>query len=93
MSSFASQAESIDSLLGEFVGTWGMEDEAFAVLGNDPNEPTGAKPGSEEKVDTLAARYALGVPLWNNDDRIDHTPADVISTFEPLSLLKMEKLA
>lgn len=93
MPSISSQTESIDELLGEFVGTWELEDDTFGVLGNDPNEPTGAKPGSEEKVDMLAARYALGVPLWNNDDRIDHTPSSVVSAFEPLSLLKMEKLA
>ena len=30
-----------------------------------PLDATGAKPGSETKVQMLAARYAAGVPLWH----------------------------
>lgn len=40
-----------------------------------PLDPTGAKPGSETKVQMLAARYAAGVPLWHDDDCYDHGPA------------------
>lgn len=30
--------------------------------------PTQARPGSEEKVQALEARYAQGQPLWHNGD-------------------------
>jgi hypothetical protein len=46
----------------------------FEALGINPNEPTEAKPGSERKVLTLAARYAAGLPLWDQKDRYDHAP-------------------
>lgn len=45
-----------------------FEDIDFETLGIDPGEPTTGKPGSEEKILMLAARYAVGVPLWNNMD-------------------------
>ena len=51
------------------------EDVNFEAIGVHPNEPTKAKPGSEEKVLMLAARYAAGMPLWHNDDCTDHGPA------------------
>ena len=51
------------------------EDVDFEAMGVDPGEPTKAKPGSEEKVLMLAARYAAGMPLWHNDDCTDHGPA------------------
>lgn len=40
----------------------------------NPLDPTGAKPGSETKVQMLAARYAAGVPLWHDSDCYDHGP-------------------
>lgn len=46
----------------------------FEQLGIDPGDATEAKPGSEEKVCTLAARYAAGLPLWHNGDCVDHGP-------------------
>lgn len=58
---------SLDEAEGEF------EIEDFASLGIDPFNPTDAKPGSEEKVRVLAARYAAGVPLWDENDRYDHS--------------------
>ena len=51
------------------------EDVNFEAIGVHPSEPTKAKPGSEEKVLMLAARYAAGMPLWHNDDCTDHGPA------------------
>ncbi|GDY10864.1 MAG: hypothetical protein DWI21_08315 [Planctomycetota bacterium] len=51
------------------------EDVDFEAMGVEPSEPTKAKPGSEEKVLMLAARYAAGMPLWHNDDCTDHGPA------------------
>ena len=53
----------------------GFTDEAdFLAMGIDPARPTEAKPGSEDKVLVLAARYAAGLPLWHTDDRCDHAP-------------------
>lgn len=46
----------------------------FASLGLEPGDPTEAKPGSEEKVVMLAARYNAGLPLWHNEDCVDHGP-------------------
>lgn len=48
----------------------GIEEFEIAALG-----PTGAKPGSEDKVRMLTARYAAGVPLWHGEDCYDHGPA------------------
>ena len=50
------------------------EEVDFAAIGVDPALPTKAKPGSEEKVLMLAARYAAGLPLWHNGDCMDHGP-------------------
>ncbi|MEX0717152.1 MAG: hypothetical protein WD066_11210 [Planctomycetaceae bacterium] len=49
-------------------------DEDFAALGIDPRAPTPAKPGSEDKVMMLAARYTSGLPLWHDQDCNDHGP-------------------
>lgn len=46
-----------------------VEDFEITALG-----PTGAKPGSEDKVRMLTARYAAGVPLWHGEDCYDHGP-------------------
>jgi len=52
-------------------------EEEIRALGVNPSEPTGAKPGSEEKVTMLAARYAAGLPLWHSDDCYDHGPGSI----------------
>ena len=41
----------------------------------DPETPTTAAPGSMEKVMMLQARYAAGVPLWDDRDSYDHSKA------------------
>ena len=56
-----------------------FEEIDFEVLGIDPSEPTAAKPGTEEKVLMLAARYAAGVPLWHGSDCYDHGPGQSIA--------------
>jgi hypothetical protein len=56
-----------------------FEDIDFEALGIDPGAPTAAKPGSEEKVLMLAARYAAGVPLWHDRDCYDHGPGELSS--------------
>jgi len=54
------------------------EQENYQAMGIDPETPTGAKPGSEEKVIMLAARYAAGLPLWHNEDCYDHGPGKAL---------------
>lgn len=61
---------SMDEAEGEY------EVEDFSALGVDPLTPTNAKPGSEDKVRMLAARYAAGLPLWHDEDCYDHGPVD-----------------
>ena len=51
------------------------EEVDFTTVGVDPALPTKAKPGSEEKVLMLSARYAAGLPLWHNSDCMDHGPS------------------
>ena len=62
---------------GESVGEF--EEIDFDSLGIDPSEPTTAKPGTEEKVLMLAARYAAGVPLWHDEDCYDHGPGQSLA--------------
>ena len=50
-------------------------EEDFRAIGVDPAAPTPAKPGSEDKVSMLAARYAAGLPLWHHEDCYDHGPS------------------
>ncbi|MBX3441964.1 MAG: hypothetical protein KF774_06135 [Planctomyces sp.] len=63
---------SFEDAAGEF--------EFESYEGIDPLCPTHAKPGSDDKVRMLAARYAAGVPLWHNEDCYDHGPTDVTFT-------------
>lgn len=56
-----------------------FEEIDYLAIGVDPAQPTDAKPGSEDKVLMLAARYAAGLPLWHNDDRYDHGPGQIES--------------
>lgn len=48
-------------------------DEDFVPADNDEHVPTDAPAGSREKIDILAERIALGLPLWHEEDRIDYT--------------------
>lgn len=61
----------------EYTGEF--EEIDFDSLGIDPSEPTTAKPGTEEKVLMLAARYAAGVPLWHDEDCYDHGPGQSLA--------------
>lgn len=54
---------------------WIMDGD-FDELDVNPLDPTDAKPGSEDKVMMLAARYAAGLPLWHGNDCYDHGPDD-----------------
>jgi hypothetical protein len=48
--------------------------EEIQADGVHPDAPTEAKPGTEDKVRLLSARYEAGLPLWNDEDRLDHGP-------------------
>lgn len=61
----------------EYTGEF--EEIDFDSLGIDPAAPTTAKPGTEEKVLMLAARYAAGVPLWHDEDCYDHGPGQSLA--------------
>ena len=61
-----------ETLFAEFMEAEFEED--FKALGIDPSTATHAKPGSDEKVIMLAARYSAGLPLWHGEDRYDHGP-------------------
>lgn len=69
-------------------GVINVNDVDFDALGINPEDPTQAKPGSEEKVLMLSARYAAGLPLWHGNDRYDHAPGQ--STLSGFSGLKFD---
>jgi hypothetical protein len=50
--------------------------EEFLAMGINPVKSTKAKPGTEEKVLMLSARYAAGLPLWHDRDCYDHGPKE-----------------
>ncbi len=52
------------------------EVEGYLKMGIDPFKPTAARPGSEEKVLILSARYAGGIPLWHDRDSYEHGPRE-----------------
>jgi hypothetical protein len=65
--------------------------EDFNAMGIDPRKSTRAKPGTEEKVQMLSARYAAGLALWHNSDRYDHGPKErdlmgALGELQPLPL-------
>lgn len=67
----------LDLAIGTELNYEGEEEfsgEELNLADMNPWTPTGAKPGSEDKVRMLAARYAAGLPLWHNEDCYDHGP-------------------
>ena len=81
--SFAHEVDpDLDSVNGmeaeAFVGDYDdfFDEEGYLALGVNPSHPTVAKPGSEDKVIMLAARYAAGLPLWHDGDCYDHGPSN-----------------
>jgi hypothetical protein len=61
----------------------GHVDGADLFSERGPFCPTDAKPGSEDKVRMLSARYAAGLPLWHDADCYDHGPGDLEGFGEP----------
>ena len=62
---------------GEFIGDYDrfFENGGVESVGLDPQTSTPSKPGSDDKVMMLAARYAAGLPLWHRKDCYDHAPS------------------
>lgn len=61
----------------ELDGTFDANEyEDYLAMGIDPIKPTAARPGSEEKVLMLSARYAAGLPLWHDRDCYEHGPRE-----------------
>jgi len=48
-------------------------DEDFAPVENDEFTATGAPAGSREKLEMLARRIEMGLPLWHPEDRPDYS--------------------
>ena len=67
----------MDDLDYEFDDGATFDLEEFVAMGINPSSPTTARPGSEEKVLMLSARYAAGMPLWHEEDCYDHGPNEL----------------
>ena len=50
------------------MGQWDFEPGVAA----SPVRPTGAMPGTSAKLDVLAERLRLGLPLWHPRDRVSY---------------------
>ncbi len=48
-------------------------DETFAPVETDEFVPTDVPAGSRAKIDALAKRIQMGVPLWHPKDRHDYS--------------------
>jgi hypothetical protein len=48
-------------------------DEDFVPVETDEFMPTDAPAGSKDKIDVLAQRVMLGLPLWHDEDRSDYS--------------------
>lgn len=64
--------DDLDYDLDENTATFDLEE--FKAMGINPFKATPARPGSDEKVTMLSARYAAGLPLWHDADCYDHGP-------------------
>lgn len=74
MPSFLADPDNNSAGIDHFLGSAEFDEIDFDKLGIDPQTATEARPGTEDKVLMLAARYAAGLPLWNNEDCYDHAP-------------------
>lgn len=48
-------------------------DEDFVPNDDDGFDPTDAPAGSDDKIEILRQRVALGQPLWHTEDRVDYS--------------------
>jgi hypothetical protein len=52
-------------------GVWNYEPSR---VGQDQFAPTGALPGTNEKLSVMAERLRAGLPLWHPEDRLFFDP-------------------
>ena len=64
--------DDLDYDLDETEASYDLEE--LKAMGINPFRATHARPGSDEKVMMLSARYAAGLPLWHDSDCYDHGP-------------------
>jgi len=69
------ELEYTEDFIGDYAVYFGNDE--IEVDNVDPNLPTEAKPGSDDKVLMLAARYAAGLPLWHGSDCYHHGPGEI----------------
>ncbi len=50
-------------------GLWDFEPQN---LGTNEYSATKAMPGSRAKIDVLAERAQMGLPLWHDEDRVEY---------------------
>lgn len=64
-------------------GKWDFEPDD---VDDSTFDPTSAMPGTDEKLEILAARARAGLPLWNSNDRTDYDEGDADGSLddEPL---------
>lgn len=55
------------------LGEWNFEPSAME---DSQFDPTGAMPGTIEKLSVLAQRVEAGLPLWNGNDRTEYDDDD-----------------
>ena len=56
----------------EAILKYGHDEDFVPNAGND-FEATGAPAGSDDKIEVLRRRVALGMPLWHAEDRKDYS--------------------
>ena len=77
--------------VSEFGGEGAWQNSDYEDVEVDPQHPTLARPGSEEKVRMMAARYASGLPLWHHEDCADHgSVAKDVKGLRVVDLLTLE---
>jgi hypothetical protein len=57
----------------EAILRYGHDEDFVPEDEDDEFSPTGAPAGSKEKLEILAQRVMMGVPLWHPEDRPDYS--------------------
>ncbi|HEX4147294.1 MAG TPA: hypothetical protein VHY91_27600 [Pirellulales bacterium] len=57
----------------EAILRYGHDEDFVPEDEDDEFAPTGAPAGSKEKLEVLAQRVMMGVPLWHPEDRPDYS--------------------
>jgi hypothetical protein len=65
------------------LGEWDFEPD---TVDDSTFDPTGAMPGTDEKLSVIAARVQAGLPLWNREDRTEYDDEKPRSFSRPTSV-------